>query len=518
MADIADVVIVNGVPINGVTVSVYKASRFGTAPVQGTALPGAPDATAVTGGTGPGAWQVTVPDIEDYWAGCSHNGAIGWQFYPMGQNTSPIATGVGAEQSFYAAGIGVTGKYLDIVQGQSGTPDLALNPAIKVSRYLSVQTTTAGYVADGSEQLGAIAGITVADAATQVQPVGLYGVAKNNSTTGTAGADAAGVYGIARHYGTGIAAGGFFNGRAESATARANGVQLNAFNGTQADQAVNASGMSNIVGAWISCNYDTGHAVVIGSAGIEFGGGTGWTQWDTGIHFTSQVNDKGTGPVKTASIQDDSSSATSLLIKGTHATAAIAIPAGSGSAVIGGTTPQTVGTLLDVQAPNATAGTLAAFGNTANAQSYGVRLRNSVGLGLWGVTSAAGIFLADATANDVVFLQATAGKALRLAGGAATPGSTLALFGVTSGVNYLSMTNAATTGLPLLTFTGSDANVSGTISAKGTGTLGFGNVILPVQAATVSAPTYIKGGVYFDTTLNKLRIGGATAWETVTSS
>ena len=33
-----------------------------------------------------------------------------------------------------------------------------------------------------------------------------------------------------------------------------------------------------------------------------------------------------------------------------------------------------------------------------------------------------------------------------------------------------------------------------------------------------SAPPYVKGALYFDTTLNKLRIGGATAWETVTSS
>lgn len=33
-----------------------------------------------------------------------------------------------------------------------------------------------------------------------------------------------------------------------------------------------------------------------------------------------------------------------------------------------------------------------------------------------------------------------------------------------------------------------------------------------------SAPPYKKGAVYFDTTLNKLRVGGATGWETVTSS
>jgi hypothetical protein len=34
---------------------------------------------------------------------------------------------------------------------------------------------------------------------------------------------------------------------------------------------------------------------------------------------------------------------------------------------------------------------------------------------------------------------------------------------------------------------------------------------------TALAPAYAKGAVYFDTTLNKLRVGGATAWETVTS-
>ena len=37
------------------------------------------------------------------------------------------------------------------------------------------------------------------------------------------------------------------------------------------------------------------------------------------------------------------------------------------------------------------------------------------------------------------------------------------------------------------------------------------------QFTTGAAPTYVKGASYFDTTLNKLRIGGASAWETVTS-
>lgn len=55
-------------------------------------------------------------------------------------------------------------------------------------------------------------------------------------------------------------------------------------------------------------------------------------------------------------------------------------------------------------------------------------------------------------------------------------------------------------------------------AAAPNGAVKVGQVFYPVQATTVAAPAYVKGGMYFDTTLNKLRIGGATAWETVTSS
>lgn len=40
------------------------------------------------------------------------------------------------------------------------------------------------------------------------------------------------------------------------------------------------------------------------------------------------------------------------------------------------------------------------------------------------------------------------------------------------------------------------------------------NSIIPQYSA---APPYVKGMVYFDTTLNKLRVGGVAAWETITS-
>jgi len=43
-------------------------------------------------------------------------------------------------------------------------------------------------------------------------------------------------------------------------------------------------------------------------------------------------------------------------------------------------------------------------------------------------------------------------------------------------------------------------------------------LFLPEQAITASAPAYVKGAIYFDLTLNKLRVGGATAWESITSA
>ena len=94
------------------------------------------------------------------------------------------------------------------------------------------------------------------------------------------------------------------------------------------------------------------------------------------------------------------------------------------------------------------------------------------------------------------------------------------------------------TGLGITTGSGNTiigANVTGlsaslannVILANGTGsirvqsnatTITFADVIKPPQATTAAAPAYVKGGMYFDTTLNKMRIGGATAWETVTST
>lgn len=60
-------------------------------------------------------------------------------------------------------------------------------------------------------------------------------------------------------------------------------------------------------------------------------------------------------------------------------------------------------------------------------------------------------------------------------------------------------------------------DLSGNVTFTGTSFI-IDGLFFPQQAITTSAPSYIKGAIYFDTTLNKLRIGGAIGWETITSA
>jgi hypothetical protein len=62
-------------------------------------------------------------------------------------------------------------------------------------------------------------------------------------------------------------------------------------------------------------------------------------------------------------------------------------------------------------------------------------------------------------------------------------------------------------------------NIEGTSNpdiVSGGGKAGFGAGF--ASYTTANQPPYAKGIIYFDLTLNKLVVGGATAYETVTSS
>ena len=48
-------------------------------------------------------------------------------------------------------------------------------------------------------------------------------------------------------------------------------------------------------------------------------------------------------------------------------------------------------------------------------------------------------------------------------------------------------------------------------------TINSNGVLLVKRSTTAAEPPYVLGGLYFNTTFNKLRIGGASGWETITS-
>jgi hypothetical protein len=107
-------------------------------------------------------------------------------------------------------------------------------------------------------------------------------------------------------------------------------------------------------------------------------------------------------------------------------------------------------------------------------------------------------------------------------GGAVTLQNLLVEYNVAN--SPLTLSNPADAGAIKLTTGSTGGFVSSVQVIAGNATVNPGSIMLsPSQAGSVqllvrsSAPTYVKGAIYFDSTLNKLRVGGATAWETITS-
>jgi hypothetical protein len=84
-----------------------------------------------------------------------------------------------------------------------------------------------------------------------------------------------------------------------------------------------------------------------------------------------------------------------------------------------------------------------------------------------------------------------------------------ALFDIAAGVFTWYQSSAGAIDTAVTPTTAMTLDTSANLTVSGT--------ITPQKATTAAAPAYVKGAIYFDTTLNKLRVGGATAWETITS-
>lgn len=274
-----------------------------------------------------------------------------WQDWPSVSTIIPASwltrvddalAGPGGDiQSIYNA---ATGQLFSPSIGTAAAPDSSLNPGVKVSRL--IKQTAGALGGDGFEQMASILGISVGTPTNVGQPVGIAGVAKSSSTSvaQSGAADACGVYGVARITGSGIGTGigAFISGRRDTNTGRANAMELSCQNYTASAGTYNSTGFSDTTGLWLECtgNSDSG-------VGISFGNPFGF-QYDVGIAFTGQVTSSKTGGVKSSSLRDDSNSATSLDIRGSHATAAISVAAGAGPILfknLGTVDPHVVGQL-----------------------------------------------------------------------------------------------------------------------------------------------------------------------------
>lgn len=96
MPVIYDLVEVAGLPVNGITVNAYKASRFASPPQFNSAPPsGAVDGAAVSGQSagGAGAYRISVPTEEDYYVVALIGAVLAWGGpYPAVENADLLHT------------------------------------------------------------------------------------------------------------------------------------------------------------------------------------------------------------------------------------------------------------------------------------------------------------------------------------------------------------------------------------------------------------------------------------------
>jgi len=232
------------------------------------------------------------------------------------------STGSGTDVAHWTASI--TGQLAEWKQGTSGDPLTARGPTIKVSRTqqitrATIEASPASAGTAGEDQLAAIMGINKALDGDETQPVGVGGFAYNASTTNPGGSgshpDACGIVGEGRITGSGVGVGigGFFLGRRDATTGKANGIEVHCQN-LGAASAYTSTGFSDSVGIWLNCSgaADSASGITVSNA---FG-----RQFENGLSFTAQVASALTGGVRERAICDDSSAVTSYAVRGSHTT------------------------------------------------------------------------------------------------------------------------------------------------------------------------------------------------------
>jgi hypothetical protein len=165
-------------------------------------------------------------------------------------------------------------------------------------------------------------------------------------------------------------------------------------------------------------------------------------------------------------LQNQAGAVNGLVIQGSSTGNPVVISAaGTDSAVSINITPKVPGGKVNV-----TQGGLAVVGGTAS-DTLSTTGAITGGSTITATTSVSTpLVTVTGAGNDLTIAPNTTGSVYVTGGAASSPGNALRVSGVSSGINYITVTNAATGGVPSIIATGGDANLGLSIQAGGSGT------------------------------------------------
>jgi hypothetical protein len=292
---------------------------------------------------------------------------------------------------------------IEIAVGTNAAPITTPGPTVRISRTENFSNTLCDSIQGNNECNAGLAVYSKTLSGAGMQANAIYAGATSDASTH----DVLGTFSIGRVTGTatGIGTGAYFEGRRDTTTGKALGVEIRSSNVTGSPGVYNAAGISDTSGFWVTAGDSQPSAVAVAL-------GTAPQPWLNGFAATS-------GSVTGTTFRDDSSSATSIQINGTHATAQIA---GTGFSV----NSAGAGSFTNVAVTGSTTPTIGMNASVANALSFYTR-----GLESMRVDSQV------TPANFLVITAATAG------------------------------------GSPAFSAAGSDTNIAFAFSTKGTGNFAF---------------------------------------------
>jgi hypothetical protein len=283
--------------------------------------------------------------------------------------------------------------HIDVRSGvlsPSPIPNTTPRPIFKAQTFQEVTSAQVGS-GDGVDSMATIAGVSLGFYACEAQTVGVYGAATNlynNVAGGSFKGDTVGGYflGVKNAYGNGssygTALGIYSAGRRDDATAKITAAEIQCQNYTSTSGSYSSTGFSDTNGIWMTANgnADSGVGLSIGNPfNKKFKVGIGFSGWNGGA-------------VVDSTFRDDSTSTTSLDVRGTH-TYSITTSSTAGKAGIGTLTP-TAQLEINSSAANIIGQIVqAAASQTANVSEW----RNSAGTVQLAIDSTGRNFVLDTT-------------------------------------------------------------------------------------------------------------------------